>query len=152
LKKKLSVASVFTGAAACAAAFTPTAAAAATAPGTATRADTLTAAAADNPLPGNITEINCTAADAHWFHLYWPAYSDHGPTCLGYEGTKDVDHSYVEYCAGNNYGWLTYLSVNGAYYTSSFYPGQETHQINSSTFYVLSVHISGYTTSGSCPS
>jgi hypothetical protein len=141
MKKTLRMATVFTGAAACAAAFGPTAGAA------------TTAATAGKPLPGNITEQDCTAADAHWFHLYWPGYADHGPTCLASKGTKEVDHSFVGWCPGETYGWLRYLSINGSLYSVGFDAfGTEITQPKGSTFYVISVHVSGHSGNYTCPS
>jgi hypothetical protein len=85
--------------------------------------------------------------------MYWPGYADHGPTCLGYTGTKEVDHSAVGWCPGNNYGWLTYLSINGSLESVGFdAQGVDNTQPNGSVFYVISVHISGYSTNDTCPS
>jgi hypothetical protein len=137
MKTKLRMATVFTGAAACAAAFTPTAAAA-------------TTATAPKLLPGNIEEVDCTAADSHWVHLYWLPSSDHGPTCLGYKGTKLVDHWFASFCSGNNYGWISYLSYYGGHYVSRFDTPLAAPSI-SSPFYVIELHISGYGGNSTCP-
>jgi hypothetical protein len=147
MKKPLRMATVFTGAAACAAAFAPTAAAAATAPGTATGTATTTATAG-KPLPSNIDEIDCTASDSHWVHLYWPGYADHGPTCLGYAGVKEVDHSFVGFCPGNNYGVFTALTSSGTYFSHFFTP--HTGKSLDFTFYVISLEISHWAGSDTC--
>jgi hypothetical protein len=140
------VGTVLTGAAACAAAFGPTAAAA-------TTATAATPVPAAKPVPSNTTEEDCTAADAHWVHMYWLPSADHGPTCLGYTGTEVVSHSFSAFCAGNNYGWLSYISSGGelithqAFSSKTFILAAEDADI-----YVFSVHISGYGGSEPCPS
>jgi hypothetical protein len=132
MKKSFRVGTVLTGAAACAAAFAPTAAAA------------TTTATAGKPLPGNTTEVDCTAADAHWFHLYWSPALDHGPTCVHIPGTKTVDHWFDAFCAGADYGWFTYISLYGLSHKQGFSPhgGEIVIGSYSSSFYVKSLHIS----------
>jgi hypothetical protein len=150
MKSKLRMATVFTGAAACAAAFGPTAAAA------------TTAATAGKPLPANtevtagkllpsIDEVDCNASEVHWFHLYWLPSADHGPTCLGYKGTKTVDHSFEGWCPGTNWGWFTAVSYYGTEYTSYFSPffGYIPGPY-SLPFYVLDVHISSWSGNAVC--
>jgi hypothetical protein len=145
MKRSLQVGTVLTGAAACAAAFAPTAAAA-TAPGIATRA----AVTAGKPLPSNaVTEKDCTASDSHWVHAYWPGYADHGPTCFGYAGVKEVDHSFVEFCPGNNYGVFTALTSSGTYFSHFFAPHSGVSL--DFTFYMISIEISRWVGSDACP-
>jgi hypothetical protein len=138
MRRSFRVGTVLTGAAACAAAFGPTAA----------------AATAGKPLPGNITEEDCTAADAHWLHLYWPAYSDHGPTCIGgTTGTIQVDHSMVGWCPGEASGDISYISADGGYSFPGFdAQGVEITRPGGSAFYVISVYISRFSGNYTCPS
>jgi hypothetical protein len=152
MKTKLRMATVFTGAAACATAFGPAAGAATTAGAGTTAAAATTAATAGKPLPSNIDEVDCTAADAHWFHLYWSAAADHGPTCLGYKGLKAVDHWFSSWCPGNNYGYFTYLSSQGGGpYTYIFSAGELLHSYPYSA-YILDVYIGGWSGPWTCPS
>jgi hypothetical protein len=140
MKKSFRVGTVLTGAAACAAAFGPTAAAA-------------TTATAAKPVPSNVTEEDCTAADSHWVHMYWLPSADHGPTCLGYKGTKEVSHSFDGFCAGNNHGWLSYISSDGELITHQAFSSKTfILPAEGADIYIFGVHISGYAGSEPCPS
>jgi hypothetical protein len=89
MRKAFTVATVFTGAATCAAAFTPT-----------------TAAATDE---AHVTVRDCSGATTTSMVLYWVPSERHGPTCIGgYGGPYSVSLSgsilFTGYCTGGNSG------------------------------------------------
>lgn len=106
MRKSFRVATVFTGAAACAAAFTPAAALAATA----------TTMAKTQQMGPDTFHINCpggkTGAPTTSMHFYYAPSADHGPTCVGQLGHTSLgDTFYWSYCAGNNSGHLSTPNV-----------------------------------------
>jgi hypothetical protein len=112
MKKPFRVATMFTGAAACAAAFTPAAQAAAmpAAPDAATHdlAPGITAT-------GNVTATDdCGSRTIGWLYLYYTASEHHGPVCLGGTGTVYLDDStkIAGICTGANYGHLYGYWIN----------------------------------------
>jgi hypothetical protein len=98
MKRSFKVATVFTGAAACAAAFAPTAGAATVAPGATARIT-----------PEAITANDCTAGEWDWAHMEYTAAERH-PTdaCYGGSGIFDIagNKRFTEFCPGGNFGWL----------------------------------------------
>jgi hypothetical protein len=110
MKKSFRVATVFTGAAAAAAAFTPAAAAMPVATGPATH-DLAPGIAAT----GNVTATDdCGSRTEGWLYLYYAASEHHGPVCLGGTGIVDIKPGtrIAGYCTGNTYGSMAgyYLS------------------------------------------
>jgi hypothetical protein len=100
MKRSFRVATVFTGAAACAAAFTPGVATAATA-----KADLITP---------DIAHKNCphTPALTKSVHFYYPPSAKHGPTCVAGDGKTSLGGTVYSFiCTGNNFGWY---DVNGS--------------------------------------
>lgn len=98
MRKSFRVATVFTGAAACAAVFTPAAHAAPAAPG-----------ATAGITPKALTHNNCTAGELDWFHLYYTAAENHPtPACFAGTGTYVISSNkrFAFFCAGNNSGYL----------------------------------------------
>jgi hypothetical protein len=98
MKRTFRVATVFTGAAACAVALAPTAEAAPAAPGATT---TIT--------PETITANNCTAGEWNWLHLYYTAAEHHAtPACFGGTGVFNIpgNKRFTRFCAGGNIGDL----------------------------------------------
>jgi hypothetical protein len=100
MKTAFKVATAFTGAAACAAAFTPAAMAATTAKTQLIDVDTAHHDCAVGPRTTSTV-------------FYWPTSADHGPTCVGgepyYDEETDLDYTYfAAYCPGNNYGRIYY--------------------------------------------
>jgi hypothetical protein len=107
MKKSFRVATVFTGAAACAAAFAPTAAAAMPeTPG----------ATAHNLARAAISGKECGSATVGWFEMYYEPSKDHGPVCLGGEGIARLDTGPVldGFCTGATRG-----SLKGYEFTSA---------------------------------
>jgi hypothetical protein len=78
MRKAFRVATVFTGAATCAATFTPAA--------TATAGTT----AMINEIKPHTTVKNCTTSITRSAVFYWSPNEHHGPTCVGGEGGKSV--------------------------------------------------------------
>jgi hypothetical protein len=96
MKRSFQVATVFTGAAACAVALTPTAEAAPAAPGATT---TIT--------PKTITANNCTAGEWNWLHMYYTAAENHPtPACFGGTGVFKIagNKRFTKFCPGDNSG------------------------------------------------
>lgn len=103
MRKSFQMATVFTGAAACAAVFAPTAGAvtARTAPAVRAGAATARTTAA---VPATVSE-NCNAGTKTWVHVYFPAGADHGPVCFGDRGIVGVASvTLLGVCGGNNSG------------------------------------------------
>lgn len=104
MRKAFKVATVFTGAAACAAAFTPAAMAATVRPDTSHR--------------------NCAGGGQLTTSMVfvWPSAAHHGPTCVGGANGTGWTHlgtDYISFCAGNNSGSM---KVSGS--TRKFHEGQ----------------------------
>jgi hypothetical protein len=148
MKKPFRVATVFTGAAACAAAFTPAAAAMPTAAGATTHdlAPGITAT-------GNITATDdCGSATKGWLYLYYTASEHHGPICLGGIGTAPLDPgtAMAGFCPGNTSGSLAgyYLSQHGSPVSLnvhwSRYNTPYIYSVFSLPTYLTYVHLTGY--------
>jgi hypothetical protein len=125
--KTMRVATVFTGAAACAAAFTPAAAVAATAqPGHQLRLDRTTLAARPDKTSGSIREATCSLGRHTWVHFQDVVGTS---DCWGFRGTWSVsrDEYFVadKMCGGNNVGSYGGYPAAGRqnFYTAEFGPG-----------------------------
>jgi hypothetical protein len=157
--RAMRVATVFTGAAACAAAFTPVAHAA-----TGHQAEPdgkglalaqlqgmMHGARLDNnghAASGSIREVNGCAGTPTWVHLAKGAAGD----CVGYKGTWSfsVDGltgtiSVSRICGGNNYGW--YADANG----SVGYYHQGTTYVTLPVDNIRSIGIFGWKGTDTCP-
>jgi len=98
MRKSFRVATVFTGAAACAAAFAPAAGAATPAPGTTTRIT-----------PTGITPNDCTPGEWNWLHMYYTTAEKHPtPACYGGTGVYPIpgNKRFTKFCPGDNSGAL----------------------------------------------
>lgn len=135
MRKALKVATVFTGTAACAAAFAPAA-------GAATMAKT-------QQMELATSHWNCaigprTTATVFW----WPSTAHHGPTCVGGANkngrTTSLNTSYSSYCPGNNVGWFQAL-YGGRF---KIHPGETKHALNDN--YVFSAYISRWSGTDTC--
>ena len=110
MRTAFKVATAFTGAAACAAAFTPAAEAAPT--------TTATAAARTQLMMPDTAHHNCTVGPATTSAVfYWPASKHHGPTCVGGLPNLHVRTSlggtdFSKMCAGNNSGYFFVHTLN----------------------------------------
>jgi hypothetical protein len=138
MRRAFTVATVFTGTAACAAAFAPAAGA--------------VTAARDQPLEPATSHRNCaigprTTSTVFW----WLPSAHHGPTCVGgannYREVTFVSNSYSAFCAGNNSG---YYVVGGE---AHYYKPGETKASILGTYagtYITSVSIYGWTGHDTC--
>jgi hypothetical protein len=137
MRKAFTVATVFTGAAACAAAFTPAAEAAPTARTQVIAPDT--------------AHHNCTVGPATTSAVfYWPASKHHGPTCVG--GSPDVHQrtslggtEFSKLCTGNNSGYYFVKTLSSP---MGFTRG---HTMDLFGFYVSQVSISQWHGGDTCP-
>jgi hypothetical protein len=145
MKKPFRVATVFTGAAACAAAFAPAAAAMPVAAGAATHdlAPGITAT-------GNITATDdCGSRTVGWLYLYYTASEHHGPICLGGTGRAVLDPGtrIAGICVGNTRGSFNgyYLSQHGSPISlnQSIFPYTSPYSFSFPT-YITSVILTGY--------
>ena len=125
MRKAFKVATVFTGAAACAAAFAPAAGAA--------------TAARTQPAEPATSHHNCGGGRTTSTVFWWPSAAHHGPTCVGgynnYHSVTFLDTYYSGYCPGDNYGWF-----NGRIYHYS--PSK--HKFSLHHVYVSDVSITGW--------
>jgi hypothetical protein len=142
MRKSFQMATVFTGAAACAAAFAPTAGAATTRTAPAVRAgaaSTRTAAA----VPARTVSVDCNASTKTWVHVYFPAGADHGPVCFGDRGAEGVNSvTLVGECGGNNSGWIYgYSTARGGSWSIHF--GHGTTERNFSKWSRSGIHLGG---------
>jgi hypothetical protein len=90
MRKSFRVATVFAGAAACAAAFAP-------------------AAGAAPATPKAITPNDCTAGEYDWAHMWYTVAERHPtPACYGGTGGYRIPGSkrFVQFCPGGNSGFL----------------------------------------------
>jgi hypothetical protein len=143
-RKVMRVATVFTGATACAAAFTPMAMA-----GTGHR----------GPVPmlhtgGQITSRSCPNANSYptWFHMDSAVA---GLTCFGYTGTfnwQDNNESVVTECGGNNVGWYSGTDLATKKHAKATYHEGTTFAIlpGYDGWDVSKVHISGWSGNDQC--
>lgn len=98
MRKSFRVATVFTGAAACAAVFAPAAGAAPVAPG-----------ATGEITPKAVTGNNCTAGEWNWTHMWYTTSEKHSiAACFAGTGTYPIpgNKKFSYFCAGNNSGSL----------------------------------------------
>ena len=107
MRKSFRVATVFTGAAACAAGFTPAALAA-----------TATTTAKTQQMEPDTFHRNCPGGyngpSTTSMHFYYPSSKDHGPTCVGQLGSTSLAGTFYEAaCTGNNSGY--YYTPAGRY-------------------------------------
>jgi hypothetical protein len=115
MRRAFKVATVFTGAAACAAAFTPAAEAA---PMTTAKTELITPDTAHH---------DCAVGPATTSAVfYWLPSAHHGPTCVGGDPDYDVNTSlggnaFSKMCAGNNYGEFYVVGDSIPFH---FIPGQ----------------------------
>jgi hypothetical protein len=136
MRTAFKVATVFTGAAACAAAFTPAA-----------QAATATTAKTQQIKPDTVKKDCVIGPSTTSMVFYWYSFSNHGPTCVGSAGnptnTVTLDHSFAGFCTGNNSGWFT--SFNGT--KIDFKRSQPSW----TSGYVGEVHITGHGGAFRCP-
>jgi hypothetical protein len=136
MKKPFRVATLFTGAAAAAAAFAPTAA-----------AMPATQAATTHKLAPDASAKDCGSATKGWTYLYYEASEHHGPICLGGTGKVPLD-SHIKiagYCAGANKGLFhakVYTSQGLKSYSQIFDP--RSIQSFSHPVYMKSVYLSSH--------
>ena len=129
MRRAFKVATSFTGAVACTAAFTPAAGAATTTMGK----------GAPRAFARNCTIGTSTTS----VHFYWLPSAHHGPTCVGEAGTVSLHGIKMSaFCAGNNFG---YFYANG--HKLSFFSGS-TFELFSAK--ITQVHISGWGGSSKC--
>jgi hypothetical protein len=134
--KKMRVATTFTGAAACAIAFAPHAAAATTA----THRPLLRANT-------TIRERSCTASRDTWLHIYNGSVY----RCFGYTGTLAYLFTVVDFCGGENSGYLAGSLLDGDF--SPRYFSRGTNYVTASPdkdFTLSAVDIVAYTGSDAC--
>lgn len=154
--KTMRVATLFTGAAACAAAFAP-AAYAANGHQAGLDGKKLTlgqhygtlygARPDDGPTSKSIQEASC-ATTPRWVHVVNGAHHE----CFGFHGTWAfseegyVDPVYVsKICGGNNYGWYVSALGRKGYYR------QGTSYVPLPVSNMISIHISGWKGNDTCP-
>jgi hypothetical protein len=155
MRKSFQMATVFTGAAACAAVFAPTAGAvtARTAPAVRAGAATARTTAA---VPATASE-NCNAGTKTWVHVYFPAGAHHGPVCFGGRGVAGVaDVTRLGVCGGNNSGYISGLSTDhGGHWPIHFGPGTTERNFSKwgvgGDLRVSFVYISGFKGGDTCP-
>ncbi len=140
MKKTFRVATAFTGAAACTAAFVPPAAAT---PG----------ATAQEAQP-NIVVKHCDSTTKQWVHLYYTPAEKHGPACFGFTGLHFIGRNtaFSKICTGNNHGYIRYAFSAAGPSTSTDFSPRETLTFLPNPLYIYSVGISGWDNSGyTCP-
>ena len=95
MRRAFKVATIFTGAAACAAVFTPA---------------TTAGAATTGQMKPDTSDRNCYKNDTTSAAFYYPASKDHGPLCFGGANSVPALDSisptvFAKFCAGNNSGY-----------------------------------------------
>lgn len=153
MRKPFRMATVFTGAAACAAAFAPAAHAGTAGTIPATRAAAVAATATPAVRAGartvriikaaredagtektdvvpETTNKECGTGTNTWVHAYYPASADHPtPICFGGSLSEEINPPihFQSWCGGNNWGWFDGYSSspNGkqSYQSIPFYQG-----------------------------
>jgi hypothetical protein len=107
MRKAFKVATAFTGAAACAAAFTPA-------------AEAVTAPTLRTQVVPNVEHRNCPIGPSTTSMVFWwSAAAHHGPTCAGSGGVPGhivFSHWFSRICTGNNKGYIT--SKPGGFHNS----------------------------------
>jgi hypothetical protein len=133
MRTAFKVATVFTGAAACAAAFAPAAGAA-------------TTAKTQLMEPGAFHK-NCTGGSTRSVHFYYPMAADHGPTCVGEAGSTSLGGThYSSVCTGNNNGFFLH---SGLQY--DFHRSQWIYFVSPPVQPVTKVYITGFSGVSKCP-
>jgi hypothetical protein len=137
MRTAFKVATVFTGAAACAAAFTPAATAA-----------TVTTLKTNEVHPDTVKRDCAIGPTTTSMVFWWEPLSAHGPVCVGSADNpaKNVNlgGQYFSYiCTGNNYGWLSDGNGSHVKFRQSDYPAPW-------GLPVYTVHISGHGGSYRC--
>jgi hypothetical protein len=138
MRRAFTVATVFTGTAACAAAFAPAAGAVTT--------------ARDQPLEPATSHRNCATGPRTTSTVFWwlPG-ADHGPTCVGganYRGSVTfLYNSYSDFCAGNNSGWYKSPGDANAHY---YKPGETKAALPAHDTYISYVSIYHWTGTDTC--
>jgi hypothetical protein len=159
LAKTMRVATTFTGAAACAAAFAP-AATAATHPTAVEHAKhellptpratlpTAKGALFDAVTPDNSGSIRTAVCSGrpNWFHFVWFSVGGAGPflTCAGFKGTIDTSLFMSAQCGGNNIGY-----IDGPAGKITYGPGT-TYRVFSPSPLINQIHISRWTGGDAC--
>jgi hypothetical protein len=154
--KTMRVATVFTGAVACAAAFTPAATAATAQPGHQLRLAGAKRAAPLGKTKGSIREATCSADRQTWVHFQNAVGTS---DCWGFRGswTGSRGDYFVadKMCGGNNFGSYGGYSIagRGDYYTAEFEPGNTYVDLpNGPPTYVTFVKIFGWSSGQvACP-
>jgi hypothetical protein len=126
MRKAFTVATAFTGAAACAALFAP-------------GADAATTAKAQPIMPGTVHK-NCAIGPATTSAVFWwRSTAHHGPTCVG--GSPDFnvptslgDNYFASVCPGNNY--LSIVSELGQGQPNKLGPATHTVNLNQHVHWV----------------
>jgi hypothetical protein len=137
-RKTMVVATAFTGAAACAAAFVPSAALA------------TTQQAARPDLKFN---TGCVDGTSDWLHMAVTAPSVES-LCTGWSRNETWNNSgtssftQVAYCGGNNFGWFGGFNSHGQEQTVHFKPG--TTYGKAGAFRVDTIHLSRYSGNDGC--
>jgi hypothetical protein len=157
MRKSFQMATVFTGAAACAAAFAPTAGAATASTTPVARAGAVTASTSP-AIRASIVSKECGAGTNTWVHVYFPAGADHGPVCFGDRGDTGVSNIILAgLCGGNNSGWINGYSTDhlGAKYIH-FVRGTGERNFSQwpnvhGNLYVTFVSISRFSGGDTCP-
>jgi hypothetical protein len=154
-KKTMRVATVFTGAAACAAAFAPSAMAT-TKPAAVERLDHKLMLAGKNTLrgalgaprnSGSIRSTNKCSTVPHWLHILWVNGSGLViETCVGFHGTISGPHAIKVFaqCGGTNIGYL----ASGTRHIT-YGPGN-TYRTFTPSLNVTKIHISRWTGNDAC--
>lgn len=144
--RKMKVATIFTGAAACAGlaggpAMAGTVHAGAAQPGQQPRV---------SPRAG-IEQADCFGDNqSHWLHIGWSTSTESVVTCFGNKGTFDFDPDYYIslQCGGNNKGYISGTGVDG--HRKVTY-GHGTTWRNIGELSVSKVHISSWSGDDTCP-
>ena len=149
IKKTMRVATTFTGAAACAAAFAPTAATAATAQhGHQIRLDGTRHGV--QPDAGITFKSQCPGGTSNWLHIAWAG--NHGDACLGGVGSVSFStHApgIKGWCGGNNIGII--LSRNGQHSYSFGHGTTYLYNIKPDPFPIGAVLMDGWKGNDKCP-
>jgi hypothetical protein len=142
MRRAFKVATVFTGAAAAAAAFTPAAMAA-----------TATGAQRMEPATSSPRNCNQNLLSTTSMVFTWLPSAHHGQTCIGDGDTRrrgigtSPSANYGNYCAGNNSGYLYYSGLRKKTFTPG-HPGRATSGLGGA--FVSFVSITGFHGSDKC--
>jgi hypothetical protein len=141
-RKKMRVASTFTGTAACAALFMPSAALATTQHNL-NKQDRMHAARPDLKF-----NSGCEYGTGHWLHF--AEVSPNRSLCYGWSQNNATTASFsqVAYCGGNNYGTFYGINSHGQNKSVSFHQG--TTYGRAGKFYTSIIVINGYAGTDGC--